>query len=419
MENKGGFMNKEWKKDTPGIFAEVLFLLFVLLKPLYLRPSGNIGLADICLALSGIILLIREIRQIVTEQHKDSGRSIFREIIRGLIYPQDIPWYFFLFCVIMIDLIWYRICGAADFLIHMIFWVYNGFAIWIWRRLADDGPVEGFHGHVFWVLKLDILIQFLILLAGRGRVLVEPWGATRYTGTFNDPNQLAFFLFTAVLLIYLNEIKRNRKPDVSIFSSIICAILALIVIIATKSTGIMLGLCLFYFLLWCCSVQELVQRGRISGKLVAAMGILILLAVTAILVLIWPEADFNVQTVEYNTLTRFQEKLWKLSNGGLADMILDRGADKILAYPRYLLFGAGEGTYERFAAAGPVNEIHSSLLSILFCYGIIPTAAMLVWFWNTLKQKNRWQLCACIALIIECLLLVNYRQPLFWFVFLA
>ena len=32
---------------------------------------------------------------------------------------------------------------------------------------------------------------------------------------------------------------------------------------------------------------------------------------------IWPAADFDVKTVDYNMLTRIQEKIWKVAHGGL------------------------------------------------------------------------------------------------------
>ena len=43
------------------------------------------------------------------------------------------------------------------------------------------------------------------------------------------------------------------------------------------------------------------------------------------------------------------------------------------------MYGAGEGGFERFALAGQVHEIHSSLFSVWFCYGIIPTILLLTW----------------------------------------
>ena len=46
-------------------------------------------------------------------------------------------------------------------------------------------------------------VRLAVYVSGRGRIFHEYWGAERYQGTFNDPNQLAFFLFMMVLLLYL------------------------------------------------------------------------------------------------------------------------------------------------------------------------------------------------------------------------
>lgn len=53
------------------------------------------------------------------------------------------------------------------------------------------------------IVKVNIVVRLAVYVSGRGRIFHEYWGAERYQGTFNDPNQLAFFLFMMVLLLYL------------------------------------------------------------------------------------------------------------------------------------------------------------------------------------------------------------------------
>ena len=45
---------------------------------------------------------------------------------------------------------------------------------------------------------------------------------------------------------------------------------------------------------------------------------------------------------------------------------LDRGMEKLVLYPQYLLYGAGEGGFDRFTLASQVNEIHCCLFSVMF-----------------------------------------------------
>ncbi|HEY1064471.1 MAG TPA: hypothetical protein VGE52_00115, partial [Pirellulales bacterium] len=96
--------------------------------------------------------------------------------------------------------------------------------------------------------------------------------------------------------------------------------------------------------------------------------------------------------------------------------------DRIWNHPEYLLFGAGEGAYTRFHSH--INlELHSSLGTLLFCYGLIGlllffrTIAVLVrdcgwrvlWYFapamayglthNGLRQTEFW----LIAVLIVCI----------------
>jgi hypothetical protein len=53
----------------------------------------------------------------------------------------------------------------------------------------------------------------------------------------------------------------------------------------------------------------------------------------------------------------------------------NRGYFRLAKYPYYLLFGAGEGYVYRFAIVDQwEHELHSSIATLLFCYGIVGTA---------------------------------------------
>ena len=86
--------------------------------------------------------------------------------------------------------------------------------------------------------------------------------------------------------------------------------------------------------------------------------------------------------------------------------------------PSYLLYGAGEGGFDRFTLASQVNEIHCCLFSVMFCYGLIPTSCLLVWLGRKLQRIDAAMACAVIGLLVESFFLVNYRQPMFWMILL-
>ena len=143
-------------------------------------------------------------------------------------------------------------------------------------------------------------------------------------------------------------------------------VLALPVIAASKSTGILLGVFVFTILAVLYGLYQIGCKKGVSVKvwiLGICMGVLIF---GLFLWWIWPAADFDVKTVDYNMLTRIQEKIWKVAHGGLLGLFLDRGMEKLVLYPQYLLYGAGEGGFDRFTLASQVNEIHCCLFSVMF-----------------------------------------------------
>ena len=54
------------------------------------------------------------------------------------------------------------------------------------------------------------------------------------------------------------------------------------------------------------------------------------------------------------------------------DTLAARGYDRLIEYPAYLVFGAGEGAFWRFSEnEGYGQELHGALPTILFSYGVM------------------------------------------------
>lgn len=376
--------------------AVLFFLLFIFLKQFYLFPSGGMEAADVCLFASFFMLLCDCMRRRPERLLQLKTESLF---------------YVFLASVLMINAYYGIRLGRGEFFKYTCFWIFNACAIWSFCYLTEYGG-KAFLTGINRVVKVNIGVQLLIYLSGHGRIFREYWGAVRYQGTFNDPNQLAFFLFMMILLLYLYRCRFGDR------SFPVFYVLVLPVIAASKSTGILLGFFVFTIL---AVLYELYQIGCKKGVSVKVwilgicMGVLIF---GLFLWWIWPAADFDVKTVDYNMLTRIQEKIWKVAHGGLLGLFLDRGMEKLVLYPQYLLYGAGEGGFDRFTLASQVNEIHCCLFSVMFCYGLIPTSCLLVWLGRKLRRIDAAMTCAVIGLLAESFFLVNYRQPMFWMILL-
>ena len=384
-------MRYEVKPASAGFF----FFLFIFLKQFYIFPSGGIGAADICLLFS-FLLVLRE-----SGKKQEWNLSIW----------EDRWFYLFLLFVVIINTFYGFSIGKSEFFKYTLFWLFNAGAIWTFRQLAYWNGQEFFR----WlnrVIKINIVVQLGIYVFGNGRIFHEYWGAVRYQGTFNDPNQLAVFMLMMFFLVYLYHCRWGDK------TFLIFYLLTLPVIVASKSTGVLLGMFVFTGMAVLYELYRLGRRYRIPKKLWMTGATCGLLLFIVTLWWIWPSADFDVKTMDYTMLARVQEKLWKASHGGLAELFLDRGMDKLLIYPRYLLYGAGEGGFERFTLAAQCNEIHCCFFSILFCYGIVPTVCLMVWLLGKLRCMNMAMMCAAVGLLTESFFLVNYRQPMFWMILL-
>ena len=391
---------QKWNRSRPDgtetAAAVLFFLLFIFLKQFYLFPSGGMEAADVCLFASFFMLLCDCMRRRPERLLQLKTESLF---------------YVFLASVLMINAYYGIRLGRGEFFKYTCFWIFNACAIWSFCYLTEYGG-KAFLTGINRVVKVNIGVQLLIYLSGHGRIFREYWGAVRYQGTFNDPNQLAFFLFMMILLLYLYRCRFGDR------SFPVFYVLVLPVIAASKSTGILLGVFVFTIL---AVLYELYQIGCKKGVSVKVwilgicMGVLIF---GLFLWWIWPAADFDVKTVDYNMLTRIQEKIWKVAHGGLLGLFLDRGMEKLVLYPQYLLYGAGEGGFDRFTLASQVNEIHCCLFSVMFCYGLIPTSCLLVWLGRKLRRIDAAMTSAVIGLLAESFFLVNYRQPMFWMILL-
>lgn len=391
---------QKWNRGIPNgtwtATAVLFFLLFIFLKQFYLFPSGGMEAADVCLFASFFML---------------SCDCMIRRPERLFQLKTEWLFYVFLASVVMINAYYGIRLGRSEFFKYTCFWIFNACAIWSFCYLTEYGG-KAFLTEINRVVKVNIGVQLLIYLSGHGRIFREYWGAVRYQGTFNDPNQLAFFLFMMILLLYLYRCRFGDR------SFPVFYVLALPVIAASKSTGILLGFFVFTILAVLYGLYQIGCKKGVSVKvwiLGICMGVLIF---SLFLWWIWPAADFDVKTVDYNMLTRIQEKIWKVAHGGLLGLFLDRGMEKLVLYPQYLLYGAGEGGFDRFTLASQVNEIHCCLFSVMFCYGLIPTSCLLIWLGRKLRRIDAAMVCAVIGLLAESFFLVNYRQPMFWMILL-
>lgn len=365
--------------------TNILLLLFILLRPFYVRASGQVQPAD------GFLILY-------------FFCTVYRDFKTEVLIPnikKNKLFYIFLVFAIMINGFYHKVVPDPRFIFSSLYLVYMGVVVYSY----DSGINKGLIDKIRYILYGNLMIQFLIYSSGLGRLYYELWeeGATRYMGTFTDPNQFGFYIFIVLLFAYLTK---HEKVDTYLFP--ITSVMGIFIIIQSKSLAAFLGLAVLYTL---ALLRFISEKFRVNKVILCVM---LILSTTGVVYYFIPTSDFRIEDVEYTTVNRIRYKIYNIIYAdGIKDILRERAAEKIINYPEYFIYGAGEGNYERYYPE-PVNEIHSSFINLFFSYGLIPFAILMGWFKKRLKGLNAVSLVCFITILMESMFLVNYRQALFW-----
>lgn len=256
------------------------------------------------------------------------------------------------------------------------------------------------------ICLFNLILQTVFLVTGLGRYRFEH----RYVGTFNDPNQLAFFTMASMMLVQLIEDSIKKESRLVLLP----VVPGILLVLWSKSVGITLGLIVWLCWSAICVVRRWRKENKAAGKnrvLFYGFGAVSVVIVLSVMVL------FGYYSDNYNLIIRIGEKLSRLAEGGVLSLCRERGIDRLWLYPGYLLCGAGEGAYDRFGQSELVGiEIHSSILGLWFCYGIVPLMLLISWVKDKTKAIPFETIGMYLALLAESMFLVNYRQPFFWMI---
>jgi hypothetical protein len=233
---------------------------------------------------------------------------------------------------------WYYIFDALVFLVLLVLYERHG---------------ERFVKLTIWATLISVGLQFAItFIYTRG-------GPLRSYGLFNNANQLGYFAILSACLLFLGA-RRARIPTLLfVGAQLACCYFALL-----SASRAALGAAAILMM-----VSVLNQlKSLIAVGLIAA----IFLFVTN---------PFEAAIDRAHTRITTDESL------GLLE---ERGYDRIVDHPEYLLLGAGEGGYNRYyyTSAIRAHEIHSSAGTLIFCYGIVGTSLFLVFLWNVIRGAS-------------------------------
>ncbi len=359
-------------------FGHILFILGVFAKQFYLLPSGNLQIGD-------ILMLCSFLWHFLVEK-------------KGLLYIHKDEYYllgYFLF-ITVINSVYYIIYRDIGFMKSTLYYIFNIMILLVFIVFIREN-MECFLNALRKILQCGLIMQLVIFLGGFGR-----WYASnRYEGTFNDPNQYGVYIFFSVLIIYITGCIFEKK-------NWLWMLLGFFLILPSASMGMLVGYFAFGVSFF------IVNNYKTSPKKVLVV-LVVLVILILLLIGIW--AGY-IKTPEFisdlSIYKRFFEKLERLSgNSQVGSILSDRGWERVLDSPEFLLFGSGEGRYDRF---GTNLEIHSSILGPVFYYGVLPFMLFVCWGIQKFKGLEKRCYCVYVALLVESFFLVNTRQPMFWMI---
>lgn len=375
---------------------QYLFLTYILLKPFYIFESGSFQPSDVVFMLSFFVFL-------------------YYNGFANLIHCKfDYILCIFVLFTLVINLFYFLIYRNTEFVYSFLYYLFNLMLVLVARVLLMS---REFIRKLFWVCRICLYLQVIIFFLGLGKYYIDVNGITeRYLGTFNDPNQLAFYMYALLMVMFMIEKFYNIKCQVNILDYAAF----LFILYHTASLGMLLAFVIFilsYFIVLL--VSPMFERDTKRRKQMF-YGLITLFLLVVIFII------FKDQIIAFFKDSQLFERLIVKekysativdSNYSNRTIWQDRNIDKLYIYPQYNIFGAGQGYFSRFYLSNSSGEIHSTLLSILFCYGIIPTSLFVLWIWKNIR-KTVYFIPVFLSLAAESFILLNQRQPLFWMVFL-
>jgi hypothetical protein len=308
-----------------------LFLIFQVASSFYVFGPGVPQPADLLMAFLIVVLA--------------TGFIVKPAIHKDLVFFGAL----FVGYVALVNLFWFSQYQTKSFWMSPLYYAYDFGAMMVVLSL-----IRAFRERFVTLCQIAIAVAIAVELIA---LFVLPRSSIRSIGTFNNPNQLGYW--GLVLGCCWLVLKRDQRLTVTDFL-VLCG--AGYLTAASLSKAAMLSFVVL--LLMGLVAQRLTRPAKLLFMALAFVG-------TSTVLLETSAVD---RLLSVGIVDRVGHRLDSLGKHG-DDSLAGRGYDRIWRHPEHLVFGAGEGAAERFSSrlnpyADP-KEIHSTLGTVLFSYGII------------------------------------------------
>jgi hypothetical protein len=298
-----------------------------------------------------------------------------------------------------INVFYYFNLQSKEFLSSISYWAYN---ILLFISLNHIIPKSyKVRASIRYIFLLCLLIIFALWSLNYNRNDVS--FGTRFIGQFNDPNQAGYWLMCAFLGLFFFA---NKGFWHNCYFQLNCLIIVAVLIFATESRSAIIGLIpLTLGFIWLRFFKEEISLLKPIFKFSLVITLLIIAVSLS-------AKKNNIDTLNTNTFsTQEVATLNRLTNTKWYSEAKIRGYFRPFEFPKYLLFGAGQGNDARFDSP---HEIHSSFLSIFFYYGIFGLIFFLGFLYQIFRRLSLPEALMLSAPFVYGLFTYGLRTPIFW-----
>lgn len=289
--------------------------------------------------------------------------------------------------VCLVNGTWAVLQWERQFLVFASYYVFNLLVFTLivrtWLR-EPERTAETLH----LAAPVAVAVQLAITVADSG---------SRSTGTFNNPNQLAYFGLCALSVYLLTAPVATASRYRDFF---VVGLVCWLELKAMSRAGIVAaGLVVLHW------ARGAVVTPRVRAAVVTA-------GVVAVAFVAIPELAGTLlpeDNLVTNVVDRFNARMTTY------DELTARNVDRIRLYSEYTLLGAGEGDLERFVYDRN-NEIHSTFGTLLFSYGVIGVTLFTGFLWQVARHLRRDQYVYLAAVLLYSLTHNGLRFTYGWIV---
>ncbi len=348
----------EKKKRIYEGLLKTLVSFYLVLKPIYLFPSGLPQISDFILVLLFILLLFKH------EKKFSLDYNVKKKIKRV------IP---FILWVVLINTIWLIILQDFTLLRPITYYIFNYFSmVIIYKLYLVFG--DSIYRHIATRISIGLIMQFILIILISG-------SSIRTTGLFNNPNQLGLYaLITITILFFLKS--EFGKYKYLFYIAVLCAVC---MIFFSLSKAAIISLIVFFLLTFILNNRNKILKCAV--------------VMTVVLIVASGLGGFIYDKIsEIPIIKAATIKIEKITEENDSDLGTGRGYDRLKESKYNIIEGVGEGGFDRFDTLKGL-EIHSAYASILCYYGVIGFVLLSMFIIGALGKKyNNYSLISGILL---------------------